>query len=156
MDFLELRACDESCAGGVLISGNRFLTVERLNRRAALLEGNESSLKQEDAFHEELYGLGKIKARSMLALDYDRTKAIEKMNKVEELLKVLPGIDCGACGSPTCSELARDIVQERAGLSWCVFLQELYIRDERLSVEEADAINGQIWGQERRYRSQNK
>jgi iron only hydrogenase large subunit-like protein len=27
-DFLELRACDESCAGGVLISGNRFLTVE--------------------------------------------------------------------------------------------------------------------------------
>ena len=52
--------------------------------------------------------------------------------------------------------LARDIVLERASLSWCVFLQELYIRDGRLSIEEADTINGQIWGKERNYRSQSK
>jgi len=156
IDFLELRACDESCAGGVLISGNRFLTVERLNRRAILLEGEESSVELEDAFNEELYGLDKISARSMLALDPDRKKAIEKMNTVEELLKVLPGIDCAACGSPTCRSLAKDIVQERARLTWCVFLQELYIRDKRLSIEEADEINGQIWGKERNYRSQSK
>jgi len=35
IDFLELRACDESCAGGVLTTANRFFTVERLKKRAA-------------------------------------------------------------------------------------------------------------------------
>lgn len=156
IDFLELRACDESCAGGVLISGNRFLTVERLNRRAALLEGELKQMEPASRFKEELFTLEKVRARSMLALDPDRKKAIEKMNKVEELLKVLPGIDCAACGSPTCRTLAQDIVQERAGLNWCVFLQELYLKDRRLTLEEADEINGQIWGKERTYRSQSK
>jgi iron only hydrogenase large subunit-like protein len=156
IDFLELRACDEGCAGGVLISGNRFLTVERLNRKAANQQGEGYAMKLDAAFNEELFGLDKIQARSMLALDPDRKKAIEKMNRVEELLKVLPGIDCAACGSPTCRALAEDMVQQRAKLTWCVFLQELYIRDKRLSLEEADEINGQIWGKDRKYRSQSK
>ena len=34
IDFLELRACDESCAGGVLTTANRFFTVERLRKLA--------------------------------------------------------------------------------------------------------------------------
>jgi hypothetical protein len=42
IDFLELRACDESCAGGVLTTENRFFTVERLKKRAALA-GRENS-----------------------------------------------------------------------------------------------------------------
>jgi hypothetical protein len=156
IDFLELRACDEGCAGGVLISGNRFLTVERLNRKAANQQGEGCAMRLDAAFNEELYGLDKIQARSMLALDPDRKMAIEKMNRVEELLKVLPGIDCAACGSPTCRALAEDMVQQRAELTWCVFLQELYIRDKRLSLEEADEINGEIWGKDRKYRSQSK
>ncbi len=156
IDFLELRACDESCAGGVLISGNRFLTVERLNRRAG--EASSESIKQSEAgsFDSHLYSLDKIQARSMLALDPDRNVAMDKMNKLEELLKILPGIDCAACGSPTCRALAEDIVQGRAQPTWCVFIQELYIRDGRLSLEEADEINGSIWGKERNYRSQSK
>ena len=33
IDFLELRACDHSCAGGALVVNNRFLTIERLRKR---------------------------------------------------------------------------------------------------------------------------
>jgi iron only hydrogenase large subunit-like protein len=33
IDFLELRACDQSCAGGILASSNRFLSTERLKLR---------------------------------------------------------------------------------------------------------------------------
>ena len=156
IDFLELRACDESCAGGVLISGNRFLTVERLNSRAAELPGGSTGQFAPGTFDSSLFSLDKIEARSMLSLDGDRKRAIEKMNKLEELLKVLPGIDCSACGSPTCRSLAEDIVQEKARLSYCIFLQELYIRENRLSLEEADEINGLIWGKDRDYRSQSK
>ncbi len=156
IDFLELRACDESCAGGVLISGNRFLTVERLNRRAGEASPEQKGQKESGSMDKSLYALDKIQARSMLALDPDRKVAMEKMNKLEELLKVLPGIDCAACGSPTCRALAEDIVQGRATASHCIFMQELYIRDKRLSLEEADKINGSIWGKDRKYRSQSK
>ena len=107
-------------------------------------------------FDKELYALDAIEARSMLVLDPDRSVAIEKINKLEELLKILPGIDCAACGSPSCRTLAEDIVQGRAEPAWCIFLQELYIRDKRLSIEEADEINGHIWGKDRNYRSQSK
>lgn len=156
IDFLELRACDESCAGGVLISGNRFLTVERLNHRAEKAVSAKGTHKLTGGYSEAWYGLNEIPARPVMALDPDRGKAIGKMQKVEELLKVLPGIDCAACGSPNCRALAEDIVQERAELSWCVFLQEQYIRDQRISVEEADEINARIWGSLRNRRSQRK
>ncbi len=38
VDYLELRACDEGCAGGVLLSSNRFLVAERLRNKARNLE----------------------------------------------------------------------------------------------------------------------
>lgn len=155
IDFLELRACDESCAGGVLISGNRFLTVERLNSRAYSI--GEVGVKQDEEgeFDIEKHGLRRIPARSILSLDNDRKTAIEKMNKVEDLLKVLPGIDCGACGAPSCRVLAEDIVQENGSLESCVFLQELYISKGRMTAGQADSINAGIWGENRNYRSQN-
>ncbi|MDF1576374.1 MAG: [Fe-Fe] hydrogenase large subunit C-terminal domain-containing protein [Bacteroidales bacterium] len=156
IDFLELRACDESCAGGVLISGNRFLTVERLNKRAGEVSGEKAGKPDSGAVNLDLFFLDKIQSRSMLSLDPDREVAMEKMKKRDELLKVLPGIDCAACGSPSCSALAEDIVQGRAETSHCVFLQELYIRDKRLSLEDADKINASIWGKDRNYRSQSK
>lgn len=158
LDFLELRACDESCAGGVLISGNRFLTVERLNSRAETFRregtGKAGSVYTEWTYVTETHNLGPIEARSMLVLDADRIKAMQKMRKVEDLLKVLPGIDCGACGSPTCRALAEDIVQERAGISWCIFLQEVQLKNGKLTLEEADRINAGIWGSDRQNRSQ--
>ena len=158
IDFLELRACDESCAGGVLISGNRFLTVERLNGRAKKLPATVSidGGGNSRGYDHQAYDLQPIPPRSMLVLDRDRSLALEKMKKIDELLKVLPGIDCAACGSPTCRSLAEDIVQDRAALSWCVFLQELYLRKGKLTLDEADRINATIWGKDRDYRSQSK
>ena len=128
---------------------------------AAEQKGPENSSKNDDGvskefFDQDLYALDEIGARSMLVLDPDRKVAIEKISKVEELLKILPGIDCAACGSPSCRALAEDIVQGKAEPSWCIFLQELYIRDHRLSLEQADEINSRIWGKDRDYRSQSK
>ncbi|MCA1746211.1 MAG: 4Fe-4S dicluster domain-containing protein [Bacteroidales bacterium] len=153
-DFLELRACDESCAGGVLISGNRFLTVERLYSRAKKL--TESDKQRGEVYDPALFDVDPIPERPMMVLDSDRRQAIEKMKKMDELLKVLPGIDCAACGSPTCKSLAEDVVQERAVLSSCVFLQELYLRKGKITLDEADHINAAIWGKDRDYRSQSK
>jgi iron only hydrogenase large subunit-like protein len=43
IDFLELRSCDQGCAGGIFLSGNRFLTVERLERRARRVSASKRS-----------------------------------------------------------------------------------------------------------------
>jgi len=154
IDFLELRACDESCAGGILICRNRFLTVERLNERAALKEkeGNGNS-PLKDEYDDEHYRLDDIKPRSMVKLDDNISEAIKKMDKVEQLLAILPGIDCGACGAPSCRVLAEDSVQGKGEINSCIFRQEWEIVNGRMSAEEADMINRKIWGDKRNRRS---
>ena len=42
-------------------------------------------------------------------------KAMEKMSKIETILKALPGLDCGVCGSPTCRTFAEDMSQRHGG-----------------------------------------
>jgi len=117
IDFLELRACDESCAGGVLTSCNRFLTVERLKNRAKELGNNTENIsniaiqiKEMSDYLKSNMKVSKIMPRSMLKLDEDMTEAIKKMNKLREVLSYLPKTDCGMCGAPTCQTLAEDIV----------------------------------------------
>lgn len=57
-DFLELRACDQSCAGGILTSENRFLTSERLQDRARQfrddLAAERINLHRSVTYHKEL------------------------------------------------------------------------------------------------------
>ena len=130
--------------------------MERLNRRASEIKKIPSGKAEKIPFRSEIHSLASIEPRSMLVMDPDRMVAMEKIAKQEELMKILPGIDCAACGSPNCRALAEDIVQGRALPSWCVFLQELYIRENRLSLDETDEINASIWGKDRDYRSQRK
>lgn len=159
IDFLELRACDESCAGGILICRNRFLAVERINERAesARIKNSESTTsldRIDEPYNDKYYRLGHIEPRSMVKLDDNIDEALRKMDKVEQILKVLPGIDCGACGAPTCRALAEDMAQGNGTVNQCIFVQEWEIRNGRLTVEEADRINSAVWGEMRNRRSQ--
>ena len=56
----------------------------------------------------------------------------------------LPGFDCGACGAPDCRALAEDIVQKKANVSDCVFMQHNNLLDR----EHAQRIIYKIWGEE--------
>ena len=58
----------------------------------------------------------------MMQLDEDITTAIRKLEKMDEVLNGLPGLDCGACGAPTCQSLAEDVVQGRAHETDCIFV----------------------------------
>lgn len=142
IDFLELRACDESCAGGVLTTGNRFLTVERLHNRAdasrkKLMKGTKSKESVMDYYNHisQHMEVDKVKPRSMMKLDEDMEEAMRKMKKVHDLILFLPQIDCGTCGSPSCSALAEDIVQGRASLAQCHFVQRT-LEDRKLFTRE--------------------
>ena len=130
VDFLELRACDQSCPGGILTCDNRFLMCERIFGRARKIADRErkgEQTKDHEIENERNYlannvKVGKIHPRSMLVLDDDITIALEKMNRINELRAKLPQRDCGVCGAPTCDALAHDIVMNQAKISDCIFM----------------------------------
>ena len=49
-----------------------------------------------------------------------RKFAVEVDPKIEAVEKVLPGINCGACGYPGCSQFARALVEGDAPVSGCI------------------------------------
>ena len=160
IDFLELRACDESCAGGILISGNRFLTVERLNKRAAefRLRENDSIRKKNEGFLNisEHSFIGDIQPRPIAILDEDVSMALKKMERKRRMMCFLPGFDCAGCGAPDCETLSEDIVQGKAQISHCIFMQQQMIKQNLLSLGKAISITEEIWGGERLEKNCNK
>ena len=131
VDFLELRACDQSCPGGILTCDNRFMMCERIFARARKIAERERNGEQtkdheieaERNFLARNVKVGEIKPRSMLALDEDITQALEKMQRINALRAKLPQRDCGVCGAPTCDAFAHDIVMGESQLSDCIFMK---------------------------------
>ena len=157
IDFLEMRACDQGCAGGILCPENRFLTVERLEHRQQRLQklkngdnGNVRNPLMEygDILH-KLADVDPVYPRAGLLLDDDMGKALVKLQRIERLTGYLPGFDCGACGAPGCGELAEDIVKGRATISHCVFVQRIMEKNYKLSPDQAFLLIEKIWGKGR-------
>ncbi|NVO19281.1 MAG: 4Fe-4S binding protein [Bacteroidetes bacterium] len=152
VDFLELRACDESCAGGVLVTTNRFLVTERLNNEAALSATKEGQLGGIEEYYPYLrrrISIQEIKPRSMMKLDENMGEAMIKMDKARKIMQILPLTDCGACGAPNCQAFSNDIVQGQASIKQCIFVQKSRERTGELSSEESLSILKEIWGEEK-------
>lgn len=154
IDFLELRACDEGCAGGILGSGNRFLTAERLHHRAQGLDAvsrhaQSQTDRQSAEYLRAHLKLDSIEARPMMKLDDDVAKAIEKMDTVQEVMKNLPHVDCGLCGAPGCEALARDIAQGKADSSRCIFMQRKQEALNPSQIKKHLQTMKRIWGSEK-------
>ncbi len=148
LDFLELKSCDQGCAGGILLTGNRFLTVERLQKRARLyLPGYQV---QPDSTIKEIVQQNliaePIQPKQVFRLDEDRLKALSKLRKIDKILCQLPGIDCGGCGAPNCQALAEDIVQGSAKMTDCIFLQNRYLRDGKATIKKIFKNIDRTWG----------
>ncbi len=156
IDFLELRACDQSCAGGILTCGNRFLITERLKNRALKFAKRDETLSHEHSgakdirnYMEYMIEHGKaekIRPRSMMKLDEDINEALKKMSHIREIMEYLPKTDCCVCGSPSCQSLAEDVACEKAALTDCVFIQRNMEARGNMTTEEAISIMTQIWG----------
>ena len=154
IDFLELKACDQGCAGGILNPQNRFLCVESLRSRAK--ENETQNIKPELLLKEDDFQIDEIEERSVLALDSNPSKALKMMNKTRRLMCYLPGFDCGACGAPTCKSLAEDVAKGDAILSHCVFMQRQMEKHHQLSPSHAFNIIENIWGKDRLDKDCNK
>ena len=157
VEFLELRACDQSCAGALLSCDNRFLCGERMYtraRKAAERERNGEMPRDRemDKYKDYLIDhavLDEVQPRSMMVLDPDISKALEKMERIERMKEHLPQIDCGVCGAPTCEAFATDVVCGQADLHRCVFYRLHLEQAGKMTLSEGRSNMYAVWGDDR-------
>ncbi|MDR1345563.1 MAG: 4Fe-4S binding protein [Bacteroidales bacterium] len=154
IDFLELRACDESCAGGILCAANRFLIAERQRNRAkncsnAVSHKDNELLDYVDYLTQNMQVRGEIQPRSIDKLDDNMAIAMRKMKQAFELNAELPQVDCRICGYQTCKALADAIVRGDADLKQCIFIQRMLEQTDKLTTAEALKIMKSIWGEKK-------
>lgn len=118
VDFIEAQACPGGCVGGALMVNSPYHARLRLKEMLERLPW-ESAYKP--ASRSSLYA-NEITPRKVPGLDPDLATALEKMRQLEATEEMLPGLDCGACGSPSCRTLAEDIVRGEAQDTDCIFL----------------------------------
>jgi len=142
-DYIVLRTCTNGCVGGCLNVENPFVAMSRIKKM--IKEGQGRDFDFSDLY--ELYQKGEfavvpLAPRPIMELDKDIKKAIQKMKQINEILIMLPGLDCSACGSPSCYALAEDIVLGKASIDDCVVLLKRHSKDsEEVENQDKDKIN---------------
>jgi iron only hydrogenase large subunit-like protein len=131
-DYLELRACTGGCVGGPLTVEDPFVAKNRIDHLRAtgsakfgIEEGRPPDLTYAEItalIEKGEFGLRRpLQPRPTLQLGTDIKETISLMKKLEAVFGVLPGIDCGSCGAPTCRAFAEDVVLNKAQLTDCTF-----------------------------------
>ncbi len=121
IDFIELNACQGGCVGGALTAENPFIAKTRLKR---LKKYNPVSCNhlQVNELPDNLLCKEPIEpCDDVMRLADNITEAMARMSRMEELLKIFPGLDCGTCGAPSCKALAEDVVRGYTTEHDCVF-----------------------------------
>ena len=157
VEFLELRACDQSCAGALLSVDNRFLCGERMYaraRKAAERERNgemprDREMEKYQDYLIEHSLVDEVQPRSMMVLDENIGEALKKMERIEKMKSHLPQIDCGVCGAPTCEAFATDVVCDRARLEQCVFYRLHLEAKGKMTLHEGRSTMYSVWGDDR-------
>ncbi len=124
VDFIELQACMGGCVGGPLNIQNLFVGRVKLRDLIRKYGAQEPRYQEEEliALHEERHfdSTEPVLPRAIMTLDEDVSKALIKMGRLDQITSELPGLDCGACGSPSCRALAEDVIRGLAFETDCV------------------------------------
>ena len=129
--FFEGAACTGGCVGGPLTFENTYVArgaVRTLMRGCDITHPDER-VRTSYLTKYNLLSDKNISANSAMRLDDDIVEAMRKMEQMEEIVRRLPGYDCGSCGSPTCRTFAEDIVR-----GYCNEMDCIHILKEQLKV----------------------
>ena len=114
LEFIELNACTGGCVGGVLTMQNPFIAKARLQTLRKYLPVSQNLLSKEElAYIPDSYLFDELPEYSpMSRLSDNIAESMRMMADIQNLKSSLPGIDCGACGSPSCRAFAEDVVKK--------------------------------------------
>jgi len=112
--FVELNACPGGCVGGVLTVQNPFIAKARLRSVSRCLPMAANFADPEEEYIPEEFLFDEMPAYVPVSrLSPNFRESMRMMAEIQRIRETLPGIDCGACGAPTCRAHAEDAV--RAG-----------------------------------------
>jgi len=126
IDFIEAYSCAQGCVGGSLTVENVYISYNKILKLIETLEYEQikacPDIREVRKRYSQQYFFikGKFEPRPLKPLDKDIAKAIKKRKEKEEIYKLLPKIDCGACGAPTCLTFAEDVVKGEAEVTDCI------------------------------------
>lgn len=141
VDFIEALACTGGCIGGPLTVENVYVAKSRMNKRVEeakkLKEGIMGSCAPQADIPpvKDLMWTEGIKYNPAMVLDGNLSIAMVKLDKLEKIKNCLPGLDCGACGSPSCRALAEDIVRGKASETDCIFILRERFKESGVNIE---------------------
>lgn len=127
LDFIELNACSSGCVGGVLCVENPYVAKARIQKLRKYLPVSKNHLKTNDVpvgikWNEAL------EYSNVLTLSSDLGEAMQMMADIDKKVQQLPGLDCGACGAPSCRAFAEDVVKGTCSDADCIFIYREKIR----------------------------
>ncbi len=139
VDFVEALACTGGCLGGPLTVENKYVARTRLKKHIEEAKQKGIPPDRQEKTEEELVWSGNIEYRPVMKLDEDLREAIKKLEALEQINRELPGLDCGACGAPSCRALAEDIVRGMANETDCIFKLRERVRNLAMQMAELEA-----------------
>lgn len=139
VDFIEALACTGGCLGGPLTVENVYVAKSRLKKHIDKAKESSYEKAAPERLGNDLEWTGSIEHKPVMKLDEDLAKAIKKLEELEEINSRLPGLDCGACGAPSCRALAEDMVRGIANETDCIFKLREKVRDLAAQMMELEA-----------------
>lgn len=125
LEFIELNACTGGCVGGVLTIQNPFIAKARLQTLRRYLPVSRNHLsKEESTYIPESYLFNDLPEYHPISrLSDSIAESMRMMADIQTLRSNLPGIDCGACGAPSCRAFAEDTVKKLCDPDGCPILK---------------------------------
>lgn len=124
MEFVELNACPGGCVGGVMTIENPFVARTRLQSVRRYLPVSLNRLPSDMHYIPDSVVSSSLPTyRPISRLSESFSESMRMMAEIQRIRETLPGIDCGACGSPSCRAFAEDIVRGTASIDQCCVLK---------------------------------
>lgn len=123
LEFIELNACPGGCVGGVMAMENPFVAKARLQSLRRYLPVSQNFINN-DSYIPETYLFNELPEYQPISrLSDSMAQSMRMMADIQRIKNNLPGIDCGACGAPSCRAFAEDIVKNEANFDGCLIMR---------------------------------
>jgi len=131
LKFVEMNACPGGCVGGVMTVENPYIARVRIRslQRYMQIQQNHISIPEGEPLPREILTVEPGEYSSAEILDADRMRSFRMMSEIERIRNLLPGMDCGSCGAPTCRAHAEDVVRGESKLDDCVIRMRELLRE---------------------------
>jgi len=126
IEYFEFRSCREGCIGGPLTVADKYQAKGILQKFGRMFGHGKRVRRsqvqrayQEGWFLKETLEIGTVKGEKRLPI----AEAIARQDRIESILRKLPGKECGQCGSPDCKTFAEDVADGQVKQESCFQLR---------------------------------